>query len=134
MTSCCDGCKKENQSIKVCSKCKNAKYCSKECQINDWKTHKPECQNWQEEVLFITSHLSKFKDLHIKMLKKKQPEIGVFRISMDNTIKFNVGFVNSQQLKNIPTFQCSGIDLAKNIVVYVSRTLDKTWNRHIFPC
>lgn len=27
----------------VCSKCKDAKYCSKDCQKADWKVHKQEC-------------------------------------------------------------------------------------------
>lgn len=28
----------------VCSKCKTAVYCSRECQAKDWKTHKPLCK------------------------------------------------------------------------------------------
>ena len=31
------------QSLQACSRCKEAYYCSKECQKRDWKGHKPEC-------------------------------------------------------------------------------------------
>ena len=34
-------CKKDG--IMICSRCKIIKYCSKECQVADWKRHKTEC-------------------------------------------------------------------------------------------
>jgi hypothetical protein len=134
----CDYCKKETEAkvLKRCSKCLNAKYCSKECQISDWKKiHKSDCGNWQEEKTFIVSHLPKFKQLHAQMLKQKKPEIGVFRVSMDNKVKFNIGFVNSEKLKLLPTFaeRVKSIDLQQNIVIFVSRDIEKPWNLHVFP-
>jgi len=30
--------------FKRCSKCKMVKYCSRECQVNDWKEHKTHCK------------------------------------------------------------------------------------------
>jgi len=30
-------------TLQACSVCKNRKYCSKDCQKNDWKTHKSQC-------------------------------------------------------------------------------------------
>ena len=33
------------KKVLVCSRCMNAKYCSKECQKSNWKTHKPNCIN-----------------------------------------------------------------------------------------
>lgn len=33
----------ENLKLKRCSKCKSVNYCSKECQLNDWKNHKTDC-------------------------------------------------------------------------------------------
>ncbi len=42
----CDCCGKSGNTevmLKKCSKCKMAKYCSKECQSNDWKHHKAKC-------------------------------------------------------------------------------------------
>lgn len=37
----CAKCSKE--AFKRCSKCKNVWYCSRECQVADWKEHKPKC-------------------------------------------------------------------------------------------
>ena len=42
---CCSCCKKPGKSLRSCAKCKTAKYCSKECQTQDWKEkHKLHCQ------------------------------------------------------------------------------------------
>ena len=30
--------------LKPCSVCKTAKYCGRECQIEHWKKHKPDCR------------------------------------------------------------------------------------------
>jgi len=43
---CCDHCgapQAPGKNLLRCSKCKQASYCSKECQIKAWKTHKKEC-------------------------------------------------------------------------------------------
>ena len=39
----CDMCRAP-RSKKLCSGCMLAHYCSKECQIYDWHTHKPRCK------------------------------------------------------------------------------------------
>ena len=41
----CNNCeeKKERSSLMVCSKCRIAHYCSRECQIEDWPSHKCTC-------------------------------------------------------------------------------------------
>ncbi|KAM5543898.1 hypothetical protein V8D89_002515 [Ganoderma adspersum] len=44
----CDRCKKKESAdlkLLVCSRCKEAAYCSRECQKSDWKTHKLRCHN-----------------------------------------------------------------------------------------
>lgn len=33
-----------------CSKCKNAWYCSRDCQLRQWKTHKPMCTIVSESI------------------------------------------------------------------------------------
>ena len=39
----CDFCKVESkEKLKTCV-CKKASYCSRECQAQDWKNHKPSC-------------------------------------------------------------------------------------------
>ena len=40
----CDFCYQKKRNIKVCTRCKNANYCSKGCQKAHWKTHKKECK------------------------------------------------------------------------------------------
>jgi hypothetical protein len=42
----CDTCKKRSSytKMKKCSRCRNATYCSVECQKQDWNRHKTECQ------------------------------------------------------------------------------------------
>ncbi|XP_064620987.1 uncharacterized protein LOC135483865 [Lineus longissimus] len=40
------------EGLKTCSKCKMAKYCSKECQVKDWKaSHKRECRPPEEVAI-----------------------------------------------------------------------------------
>lgn len=39
----CSTCNKKPEKIYKCAKCGVAKYCSKECQIEDWKIHKVNC-------------------------------------------------------------------------------------------
>ena len=42
----CHACQKAAQdtTLKKCSRCKKVKYCSKECQVKDWKNHKKHCR------------------------------------------------------------------------------------------
>ena len=39
----CRACGKEVKPLSSCGRCKKVKYCSKECQVQDWKTHKKDC-------------------------------------------------------------------------------------------
>jgi len=43
----CNCCKKEGKRtvMKMCGGCKRVHYCSKDCQLNDWKSHKKTCKN-----------------------------------------------------------------------------------------
>jgi len=36
-------CKTHMGNFKKCSKCKKVRYCCRECQVTDWKNHKPDC-------------------------------------------------------------------------------------------
>ncbi|KAG0232834.1 hypothetical protein BGW42_007843 [Actinomortierella wolfii] len=38
------GCRLMKEDLKQCSKCKSAWYCSKQCQVEDWKSHKTTCR------------------------------------------------------------------------------------------
>lgn len=39
----CDSCLTFTREVTYCSQCRNVKYCSQDCQKNDWKNHKKEC-------------------------------------------------------------------------------------------
>ncbi|KAJ6516747.1 ankyrin repeat-containing domain protein [Mycena vitilis] len=41
---CCDTCGKVVPSLKNCGRCRIARYCSNECQVKAWPTHKKTCQ------------------------------------------------------------------------------------------
>ena len=43
--SCCFKCEKPARDLKVCSRCRRARYCSVECQRSDWKQHKSICSS-----------------------------------------------------------------------------------------
>lgn len=42
----CFNCKNSDVHLLKCNKCKVGKYCSKECQIVHWGTHKEDCRKW----------------------------------------------------------------------------------------
>ncbi|KAK7056157.1 hypothetical protein R3P38DRAFT_3566850 [Favolaschia claudopus] len=41
--NCLQGERDVGHSLRECSRCKGVRYCSKECQIQDWPSHKPDC-------------------------------------------------------------------------------------------
>ena len=42
--STCDACAQNAAGLRMCSRCKLASYCSRECQVAHWKEHKRVCQ------------------------------------------------------------------------------------------
>jgi len=52
----CSECGKAGDDLKTCASCKTAKYCSRECQLKAWASHKQECKKrsaeLHEEALF----------------------------------------------------------------------------------
>mmetsp|Transcript_7292 Transcript_7292/g.13828 ORF Transcript_7292/g.13828 Transcript_7292/m.13828 type:complete len:99 (+) Transcript_7292:2-298(+) len=43
LTSECEYCGCSSKRLKLCSKCEKVRYCSRECQVSDYKKHKKEC-------------------------------------------------------------------------------------------
>ena len=44
----CLGCGKKHK-LKICARCKVARFCSTECVQRTWKWHKPHCKMWENE-------------------------------------------------------------------------------------
>jgi ankyrin repeat protein len=43
MTNECENCGSSSKRLKLCSKCEKVRYCSRDCQVKDYKEHKKEC-------------------------------------------------------------------------------------------
>ncbi|KAK7677681.1 hypothetical protein QCA50_019372 [Cerrena zonata] len=43
-TDGCGCCGKRETNLSCCAKCLKTKYCSRDCQVADWKSHKPDCR------------------------------------------------------------------------------------------
>ena len=52
----CAFCHSKTDNLKRCTGCKRVFYCSKTCQKQHWKEHKPECQSSWNRNLYSTSH------------------------------------------------------------------------------
>ncbi|GFH48325.1 hypothetical protein CTEN210_04801 [Chaetoceros tenuissimus] len=68
-SSACTNCMKTHADIgsklSVCSKCKSAYYCSRECQVKDWPKHKRMCKHYCEVTKSMERSLdSREKDIH----------------------------------------------------------------------
>lgn len=46
----CNICVCGKASTKVCSRCKERRYCSRECQAGDWESHKSDCIHYRPDI------------------------------------------------------------------------------------
>ena len=52
----CSGCE-DGEAASVCSRCKTARYCSRQCQRKDWKYHKKRCNKYYTSTsLYAEAH------------------------------------------------------------------------------
>ena len=79
----CYNCQKESE-LKRCSKCKQASYCSVECQSQHWPKHKPNCIPSDSSLhhLFTACSLDLFPDRPTS-----------FDYGFDNVAKYHKGFL-----------------------------------------
>lgn len=55
--SMCENCKGSERKMMVCGQCRQAYYCSRECQKKDWKQHKKSCatrKEWRKFFILIS--------------------------------------------------------------------------------
>lgn len=50
-----------NDSLKYCAKCRKVKYCSRECQIEDWRNHKLVC--CKSDVIYTNGNIVKLHNI-----------------------------------------------------------------------
>ena len=47
---CCAGCGRSEAQMKLCTACRVARFCGKECAVRMWPVHKPHCKRWKAEA------------------------------------------------------------------------------------
>ncbi|OCH89379.1 ankyrin [Obba rivulosa] len=57
----CDGCRKTGISLKLCSRCHAARYCTTDCQRAHWKAHKPSCHPFDASNTVVVQ--PRYKDI-----------------------------------------------------------------------
>ena len=55
----CYCCKKSKMNLQKCCKCYTAQYCGKECQKNDWKSHKVVCSRLLSDASIVLDYVKK---------------------------------------------------------------------------
>eukprot|EP00058_Branchiostoma_floridae_P009848 XP_002595336.1 hypothetical protein BRAFLDRAFT_87573 [Branchiostoma floridae] len=53
----CSTCSRVSRDAKRCSSCDKAWYCNQTCQKDDWKRHKPTCQETQDKIVRVATML-----------------------------------------------------------------------------
>jgi hypothetical protein len=98
----CNNCTSET-NLKTCVKCKFVKYCSKECQINDWTEHKKVCSLYSNKKnlkafneLFEYNIFDEYNAL-LKILSEPEPKNNKYVKARFNMLKYVI-----KSIKNDP--------------------------------
>ncbi len=73
---CCSYCKQKSNNLKQCANCVGIFYCSRECQVNDWKEHKVECTEIFFADMFSKSDLVQSENCDHSLFKN----VGIIQI------------------------------------------------------
>ena len=65
----CWHCKKQSSSLKQCADCIGIFYCSRECQVTDWKQHKTECTEIFFADMFKLFEVVQMEDCRLSLPK-----------------------------------------------------------------
>ena len=65
-----------DQNTKRCTKCKVARYCSRECQIKDLPNHKADCKNVAHFLKMLPKIEEKFQNWNWSEHQDYQPQVG----------------------------------------------------------
>ncbi len=71
----CDYCVSINTFLKKCSKCRKMYYCDQNCQRNDWKWHKFECDLYHNYYESLNNHSIERILLRLFLVIKSNPDI-----------------------------------------------------------
>lgn len=152
MTECltkCLTCGSAGKKLSFCSKCRKVMYCSKECQIRDWKaSHKEKCKKAADQVVeeinthpdpksgsetcdpVIPQEVTKLID----RLKKKKgvstvtyfPEIKSLQIC-SQTYGYRAAWEHSSQLQDFQWEAVVGLIYCVNLWYFELESEDKKW-------
>jgi MYND finger len=103
----CSYCKKQSEILKQCANCINVFYCSRECQVSDWKYHKTECTDIFFADMFQTFETIQCEDCKTSLpVNKKSKEFMRLPSDMNQHIK--------ETYSNLLTYFFKIISLLKN--------------------
>lgn len=59
----CKKCETKGKEMFLCSRCLYTSYCSKDCQRDDWKSHKMSCKTTKKQAEDLVATLMKRKNV-----------------------------------------------------------------------
>lgn len=97
----CGGCKKWKIQTKLCSRCFLERYCSPECQLAAWPSHKLICEPMSKEPIVIARRMRKELESHtmLQHLIRTLSLIGGPTPARDNVVVFTY-------IKNEKSYSC----------------------------